>query len=90
MTNPFTGTYYQFQPFADLRFRQAVADSVNLTLIDQQVNNNLGQVANELEPPNVPPAESHTSSLAAGYSYNHDAVQSLVLGAASTRSHMSC
>ncbi|MDG6916001.1 MAG: hypothetical protein JRM85_00185 [Nitrososphaerota archaeon] len=81
VTNPFTGTYYQFQPFADLRFRQAVADSVNLTLIDQQVNNNLGQVANELEPPNIPPAGSHTSSLAAGYSYNPDAVQSLLLGA---------
>ena len=81
VTNPFTGDYYSFQPFADLRLRQAVADSVNLTLIDSEVNNNLGQVANELEPPGIPPTGSYNSSLAPGYSYNPDEVQALLLSA---------
>lgn len=84
VTNPFTGTYYSFQPFADLRIRQAFADSVNLSLIDAQVNNNLGQVANELEPPNIPPTGAYNASLAPGYSYNLDQVQSLLLSAMQT------
>jgi ABC-type transport system substrate-binding protein len=81
VTNPYTGTYYSFQPFADLRLRQAVADSVNLTLIDQQVNNNLGAVANEVEPPGIPPAGAYNSTLATSYSFSPDEVQSLLLSA---------
>jgi ABC-type transport system substrate-binding protein len=81
VTNPFTGTYYSFQPFADLRLREAVADSVNLTLIDQQVNNNLGAVANELEPPGIPPTGAYNSSLKTSYSYNPGEVQTLLLSA---------
>lgn len=84
VTNPYTGVYYSFQPFADLRMRQAFADSVNLSLIDSSVNNNLGQVANELEPPGIPPSGAYNSSLASGYSYNPDAVQSLLLSAMQT------
>ena len=81
VTNPFTGTYYSFQPFADLRLREAIADSVNLTLIDQQVNNNLGTVANELEPPGIPPAGAYNSSAKTAYSYSPDEVQALLLSA---------
>jgi ABC-type transport system substrate-binding protein len=81
VTNPFTGTYYSFQPFADLRLREAIADSVNLTLIDQQVNNNLGTVANELEPPGIPPTGAYNSSAKTSYSYNPDEVQALLLSA---------
>ena len=81
VTNPFTGTYYSFQPFADLRLRQAVADAVNLTLIDQNVNNNLGQVANEVIPPNIPPAGSYNTSLKVSYGYSPDTIQSLLLSA---------
>ena len=81
VTNPFTGTYYSFQPFADLRLRQAVADSVNLSLIDQTVNNNLGQVANELVPPGIPPSGAYNKSLKTTYGYNPDEVQSLLLSA---------
>jgi ABC-type transport system substrate-binding protein len=84
VTNPFTGEYYSFQPFADYRLRLAFADSVNLSVIDSQVNNNLGQVANELEPPGIPPTGAYNSSLAAGYSYNPDQVQSLLLSAMET------
>ncbi|MDG7007760.1 MAG: hypothetical protein JRN06_05910 [Nitrososphaerota archaeon] len=81
VTNPFTGTFYSFQPFADLRFRQAVADSVNLTLIDQQVNNNLGTVANEVEPPGIPPTGAYNSSLKTNYQYDPGMVQQLLLSA---------
>ena len=45
VTNPATGSFYQFQPFADLRFRLAFADAVNMTSININENNNLGQVA---------------------------------------------
>ncbi len=81
VTNPFTGTFYSFQPFADLRLRQAIADSVNLTLVDAEVNNNLGQVANEVEPPGIPPTGSYNATLAAGYSFSPDKVQALLLSA---------
>ena len=81
VTNPFTGTFYSFQPFADLRFRQAVADAVNLTLIDRQVNNNLGQVANEVIPPGLPPSGAYNPSLKTSYSYSPGAVQNLLLSA---------
>jgi len=81
VTDPFTGTYYPFQPFADIRFRLAVADSVNLTQINDQVNNKLGQVANNLEPPGIPPSGTNVESLQPAYSYNPDQVQSLLLDA---------
>jgi ABC-type transport system substrate-binding protein len=81
VTNPFTGTYYPFQPFADIRFRLAVGDSVNLTQVNDQVNNKLGQVANNLEPPGIPPVGTNVASLQPAYSYNPDQVQALLLDA---------
>ena len=81
VTNPFTGTFYSFQPFADLRFRQAVADSVDLNLINQEVNNNLGTVANELEPPGIPPTGAYNSSLKTTYGFSPGTVQNLLLSA---------
>ena len=81
VTNPFTGLPYQFQPFADIRMRLAAADSVNLTEIDQQVNNNLGQVANNVLPPGIPPTGTNASMVQPSYSYNPDEVQALMLDA---------
>ena len=81
VSNPFSGEYYSFQPFSDYRLRLAFADSVNLSLIDSQVNNNLGQVANELVPPGIPPAGAYNKSLSPIYSYNPDQVQALLLSA---------
>jgi len=81
VTNPYTGTYYKFQPFADLRLRLAFADSVNLTQINQRVNNNLGTVANNVDPPGIPPAGTNAASLQPRYSYNPDEVQKLLLDA---------
>ena len=79
VTNPFTGTFYKFQPFADKRLRLAVADSVNLTQINNQVNNKLGQVANNLDPPGIPPTGTNAAALQPAYSYNPDEVQALLL-----------
>jgi ABC-type transport system substrate-binding protein len=81
VTNPFTGTYYQFQPFADYRLRLAFADSVNLSQINILVNNKLGSVANNLLPPGIPPSGTNASSATVPYSYNPDEVQSLLLSA---------
>ena len=38
-TNRQTGTYFKFQPFADLRLRLAFADAVNMTEVNSAVNN---------------------------------------------------
>lgn len=81
VTNPQTGTYYTFQPFADQRLRLAFGDSVNLTEVNIDVNNRLGQVANNLIPPGLPPAGSYNASIIPAYSYNPDAAAQLLLQA---------
>ncbi|HXY83766.1 MAG TPA: ABC transporter substrate-binding protein [Candidatus Saccharimonadales bacterium] len=81
VTNPYTGTYYKFQPFADLRLRMAFADAVNLTQINQNYNNKLGEVANEVLPPGIPPVGAYDPSITPAYSYNPVAVQNLLLDA---------
>ncbi len=81
VTNPFTGTFYKFQPFADLRLRLAFADSVNMTVMNQQYNNNIGAVANEVVPPGIPPSGSWNASLKTAYSFNPGEVQTLLLDA---------
>ncbi len=81
VTNPVTGTFYQFQPFADLRVRLAFADAVNMSDVNVNVNNKLGLVANEVIPPGFPPAGSYNSSITPRYSYNLTAVQDLLLAA---------
>ncbi len=81
VTNPFTGTFYKFQPFADLRLRLAFSDSVNMTVMNQQYNNNIGTVANEVVPPGIPPAGSWNASLKTAYSFNPGRVQTLLLDA---------
>ena len=75
VTNIFSGDYFTFQPFADIRFRTAFADSVNMTEINNDVNNRLGLVANELIPPQIPPVNSYNASLPTSYGYNLTAVQ---------------
>lgn len=84
VTNAFTGQYYSFQPFADLRFRLAFADSVNLSLINEDVNNNLGSVAQNGIPPGLPPNGAYNASNAPIYSYNPDEAAQLLLQAMKT------
>ncbi len=81
VTNPLTGSYYSFQPFADLRFRQAFADSVNMSEINSDYNNNLGIVANDLIAPGLAPSAAYNTSITPTYSYNPDKVQALLLSA---------
>src|SRR5208337_3795924 len=65
-----TGTVRKFQPFADVRFRLAVADSINLTDAEININNRFGQVANQLIPPGTAPAGSYNPDLTPIYSYD--------------------
>ncbi len=81
VTNAFTGAFYSFQPFADVRFRLAFADSVNMTDISVNVNNNLGSLALNVVPPGIPPAGSWNSSITPAYSYNPDKAAQLLLSA---------
>jgi ABC-type transport system substrate-binding protein len=81
VTNPITGTYYQFQPFADRRLRLAFADSVNISQINEAINNGLGQVAQNVVPPGLPPQGAYNMSIAPAYSYNLTNVQNLLLDA---------
>jgi len=81
VTNPVTKEMYSFQPFADQRIRLALADSVNLSEIGVTVNNNLGQVMQNIIPPTTPPQGSYNSSISPAYSYNPVMVQNLLLDA---------
>jgi peptide/nickel transport system substrate-binding protein len=84
VTNPQTGNFYTFQPFADQRIRLAFADSVNMTEQNIDVNNRQGSVANGLIPPGLPPAGAYNASLTPAYSYNPDAAAQLLLQAMET------
>jgi ABC-type transport system substrate-binding protein len=81
VTNPTTGTYYSFQPFADLRLRLAFADAVNMTSVLDTVGNKVGLVPNGVIPPNTPPSGTFNPSVKTLYSYNLTAVQDLLLSA---------
>jgi len=81
VTNMFTGKPYTFQPFADYRIRLAFADAVNMTDIMNSVNNKMGQVAINVNPPGMPPNGTYNPNITPAYSYNLDAVQSLMLDA---------
>ena len=81
VTNSATGQKYTFQPFADRNFRLAFADAVNMTEINQDVNNKLGQVAVNAISPGLPPAGSFIANDTPAYSFNPDASAQLLLTA---------
>jgi hypothetical protein len=81
VSNPLTGTFYKFQPFADERFRLALADSVNMSQINEFTNNNMGQVEINLVPPGIGPNGAYNTSIIPKYSFNLAAAQSLLLAA---------
>jgi ABC-type transport system substrate-binding protein len=81
VTNPSTGTFYKFQPFADIRLRLAFADAVDLYSVNQQTNNNLGQVAINAVPPGLPPEGAYNTTLLPRYGYSVSNVKSLLLQA---------
>jgi ABC-type transport system substrate-binding protein len=81
VTNRFTGEYYRFQPFADLRLRLAFADSVNVSDVNVHVNNNLGRVMLNIIPPGLPPEGSFNTSIVPRYHYDLAEAQNLILDA---------
>jgi ABC-type transport system substrate-binding protein len=81
VTSPLTGAYYSFQPFADQRIRLAFADAVNMTQELISNNDNLGQVAQNVIPPGLPPAGVYNASITPAYSYNPDMTATLLLQA---------
>ena len=81
VTSPLTGLYYSFQPFADLRIRQAFADAVNMTSEWLTSDNKVGTVAQNVVPPGLPPAGAFNASIKPGYSYNPDQSAQLLLQA---------
>jgi len=64
------GQLRTFQPMADRRIRLAIASAVNLTDININVNNRLGQVANNLIPPDTAPEGAYNPSITPPWSYN--------------------
>ena len=81
VTSPLTGSYYSWQPFADQRIRLAFADAVNMTQELISNNDNLGQVAQNVIPPGLPPAGVYNSSISPAYSFNPDMSAQLLLSA---------
>ncbi len=81
VTNPQTGTFYQFQPFADQRLRFAFSDSVNLSEVNIDVGNRLSYAPNNLIPPGLPPQGAYNASITPQYSFNPDTAAQLLLQA---------
>jgi ABC-type transport system substrate-binding protein len=81
VTSALTGKYYAFQPFADLRIRQAFADAVNMTTEWQTIDNKLGTVGLNVVTPGLPPAGSYNASVKPTYSFNPDLSAQLLLQA---------
>jgi ABC-type transport system substrate-binding protein len=75
------GNVRKFQPFADLRWRLAVADSINLTDADININNRLGQVAGNLIPPGTAPSGAYNPDIRPIYSYNLADMKRLIIDA---------
>jgi ABC-type oligopeptide transport system substrate-binding subunit len=65
-----TGNLRKFQPFADVRWRLAVADSVNMTDVNININNRLGQAPNNLIPPGTAPEGAYNPAIKPRYSYD--------------------
>jgi len=81
VTDPYTGTPYKFQPWADLRFRLAFADSVNMNEINLDVGNGLYTTPNQLIPPGLPPAGAYNTSVSVPWHYDPAEAQNLLLSA---------
>ena len=75
------GNVLKFQPFADIRFRLAVASAVNLTDVNISVNNKLGFVANEFVPPGTGPEGSYDPNVTPIYHYDLTMAEKLLVDA---------
>jgi len=76
-----SGNIRKFQPFADLRFRLAVACAVNMTDANININNRLGQVPNNLIPPGTAPEGSYNPDIKPIYDFDLTRVEALLTDA---------
>jgi ABC-type transport system substrate-binding protein len=76
-----SGKLLKFQPTADQRIRLAMACAVNLTEINIDVNNRLGQVPNQLIPPGLAPQGAYNPNITPPWSLNLKKAQELILDA---------
>lgn len=76
-----SGSLRKFQPFADVRWRMAVADSVNLTDASINIANRLTQVPNQMIPPGTAPAGSYNPDIKLAYSYDLAKMKALITDA---------
>lgn len=77
VTNP-DGTFREWQPFADWRFRMAVACAINMTYVNIYVNNRLSLLANNLIPPGTFPEGSANPNVKPIFSFNLTKVEELL------------
>jgi ABC-type transport system substrate-binding protein len=76
-----TGQLRKFQPFADIRFRLAVASSVNLTDAGINIGNRLDRVADNLIPPGTAPEGSYNPNIKPIYGFDLTKTEELLLDA---------
>ena len=76
-----SGNIRKFQPFADVRWRLAVADSVNLTDASINIGNRLFQVPNNMIPPGTAPEGSYNPNIKPIYSYDIAKMTALITDA---------
>ncbi|MGO9644389.1 MAG: ABC transporter substrate-binding protein [Candidatus Bathyarchaeia archaeon] len=76
-----SGQLLKFQPMADIRFRLAIADSINMTDACINIFNRLCKVANNLIPPGTAPEGVYNASITPRSSYNLTEAESLLLDA---------
>jgi len=81
VTDPGTGKLKTFQPLADIRFRKAIASSVNMTDMNINVNNRLGLVAQNLNPPDTFPEGSYNPNIKPAYTYDLAEAERLLVDA---------
>jgi ABC-type transport system substrate-binding protein len=77
VTNP-DGSYRDWQPFADWRFRMAVACSINMTYVNIYVNNKLSQLAYNIIPPGTVPEGSYNPNIKPKFHFNLTLVEELL------------
>jgi len=75
------GNIRKFQPFADIRWRLAVGDSINMTDAEITINNRLGIPANNLIPPGTAPNGAYDPTLTLPYSYDLNKMKALITDA---------
>jgi len=76
-----SGAVRKFQPFADVRWRLAVADSVNITDADINIANRLWTPPNQMIPPGTAPAGAYNPNTQPIYTFDLAKMKALITDA---------